>query len=421
MRQPSFLPLVLLLSLAAAGRAAAIDSPLLTLDENPNTSPPGETPTNYPTGDWFGLRSQLDSHGITIAGLAQIDTTKVLRGGVDTDDTPVRDLLQINLTLDTDKAFHLPGGRFFLDFQSHDGPNPSPHTTGDVQGLDSIDGPHFLQIDQLWYQQTLATFRLKLGKIDANADFSVIDHGIEFLNSAATYSPTMFPMVTTPDPAPGGEFFYQPADLFYLGVGAYYSNREQRVLDFIGHPQFAERANGGSFLIAEAGSRWNLPFNHQQLPGHAGIGGWYHTGEYPRISDPAQQRHGSGGTYLFADQSLYTRDAADGHPAQDLGLFTDAGWSDPQTNEIDEQLGGGLAATGFIPSRPNDILGLMVSWAHLPAQPDISHRDETVTELFYKLQLFKWFSLKPDFQYIRTPSGRYPDAAVITLRAELDF
>jgi carbohydrate-selective porin OprB len=412
----------LALLLAATLRAASIDSPRLTLDQTSNTSPPVETPS-YATGDWFGLRPALDHRGLTLAGLVELDTTKVLRGGIDTDHTPVRYLFDLNLALDTDQAFHWPGGKLFFDLQTHDGPNPSPHTVGDVQGFDSIDGAHFIQISQLWYQQTFANTPLhaKAGKIDANADFSVIDHGTEFLNTAAAYSPTMFPMVTYPDPAPGAELFFQPTDLFYAGIGAFYSNRSDGFLNLVGHPQSVERAAGGTFLLTEIGSRWKIPFSHTDLPGHAGVGGWYHTGEYPRIRNPNEFVHGSGGTYLFLDQTLWTQDAADHHPTPNLGFFFDAGYADPRTNQMDEQLGGGFAATGFIPGRPNDILGALASWSHLPAQPFIYQREELVIEAFYRLQLLRCFSLKPDFQYIISPSGRYPDAAVITLRAQLDF
>ncbi len=411
-----------LLALAASARGGDIQSRVLSLDDNPNTSPPAETPS-YASGNWLGVRPALDKKGITIAGLVDLDTTKVLRGGADTDRTAIRYLLDLNVTLDMEKFLGWRGGTLFFDFQSHDGPNASPGIAGDVQGFDNMDAPHFVQIYQLWYQQKLAgdAIRVKAGKINSNADFSVVDHGSEFLSSAAAYSPTIFTMITFPDPAPGADMFFQPNDWLYAGVGAFYSNRGQRFLDLTGHPQFVERTNGGTLVIAEIGSRWKLPFHGQSLPGHAGVGGWFHTGEFPRISNPAVRAHGSGGPYVFADQSLWTRNAAKDHVAQDIGVFFIGGYADARTSPIDQQLCGGVAATGFIPSRPNDVIGSLVSWAHLPSQPLLNHHEEIEFEAFYKAQIFPWFSLKPDFQYIVNPSGRFSDAAVFTVRAEVDF
>ncbi len=219
--------ILLIPALSATACAADIPTPSLTLDETTNTSPPAQTQPNA-TGDWLGIRPALEKTGLTIGGLLELDTTHVVRGGVDSDSTLARCLFDLNLTLDTDAAFHWPGGTLFFDFQSHDGSNASAETVGDIQGFDNLDAAHFVQIYQLWYQQKFAgdMFRVKAGKIDANADFSVIEHGKEFLHSAATYSTTIFPIVTYPDPAPGADFFFKPADAFYAGIGAFYSNRK---------------------------------------------------------------------------------------------------------------------------------------------------------------------------------------------------
>ena len=360
--------------------------------------------------------------GLAVGGFVQLDMTKVLHGGVDTNSLPLRYLLDLNVTLDTKPTLGWDGGTVFFDFQSHDGENASQTAVGDIQGFDNLDAGHFVQIYQLWYQQLFADgkFRVKAGKMDANVDFSAIDHAKEFLQATAAYSPTIFPMVTYPDPAPGAEFFFQPADVFYVGVGAYYSNSHQTFLDLAGQPENIERTAGGTFMIAEAGSRWKLAFNGQSLAGHAGFGGWYHTGDFPRVINPSESVHGSGGTYVFFDQSLWTDNNGPDH-APRSGVFMNAGEADARTNPLDEQAGGGFAASGFIPGRSPDVVGVFASWAHLPAQPLIVDRAETAVEIFYRFQPVPWFALKPDIQYIASPGGRFPDVTVFTLRAEVDF
>ncbi|MGN6367989.1 MAG: carbohydrate porin [Phycisphaerae bacterium] len=420
-----------LLSLALLPAAALAQIPTLTIqDDTSPTSPPAQpaSSANYPTGNWWGLRDSLANNGFSVGGLLQLDVSKTLSGGLDTNRTPTRYLLDLNVTYDASKF--LPDASFFLDFQSHDGPNASAATVGDIQGFDNLDSPHFVQIAQLWYQQLLfqKQFLIKAGKIDANADFSVIEHGKEFLNSAAAYADCNFPMVTYPDPAPGAEFFFSPTmpdnsrHNPYAAFAAFYSNGHQTFLDFVGHPQTVELISGGTYMIAEAGDRWTLHAHGQDLPGHAAIGGWYHTGEFNRLTNPAEQIHGAAGAYAFLDQSLYSSPASDNHPAKDLGIFLSAGLADPRSIPIQQNLAAGIAATGFIPSRPHDSLGLFAADAHLSEfQSHTPHHHELALELFYKLQLTPFFSLKPDLQYILSPAGQSPDATVLTLRAELDF
>jgi porin len=46
---------------------------------------------------------------------------------------------------------------------------------------------------------------------------------------------------------------------------------------------------------------------------------------------------------------------------------------------------------------------------------------ETAIEMFYKLQLTPFFSIKPDLQYIVNPGGDLPNAFVAGLRMEVAF
>lgn len=79
---------------------------------------------------------------------------------------------------------------------------------------------------------------------------------------------------------------------------------------------------------------------------------------------------------------------------------------------------------GLIPERDADIIGLMASWAGLSDELGAGLTDdaELAVELFYKLQLGEYVSIKPDIQYIANPGGAgLDDAWVVTVRAELVF
>lgn len=179
MNIPLFVPTVRLAAgtlcwaaIVLARPARAVDSPATSVAEPPPSAAP-----QYPlTGDWFGARTTLADHGITAGGNILLDASRNLAGGIRQDES-FRYLLDINATLDTRQAFNFHGGTLFIDFQNHEGPNATDDLAGDAQGFDNQDAPHFTQIYQLWYQQLFAgdTLRLKLGKIDANNDFSHIE------------------------------------------------------------------------------------------------------------------------------------------------------------------------------------------------------------------------------------------------------
>jgi porin len=422
------LSLARVLTLAELSPAPAVTAPTTAtgVPTPPEAASNEDAPDYGLTGNWAGLRDQWAQHHLYLGGHADLEISKVLRGGLDTRAWPTSYLLDINLTADIGKEFG-HGGILYLDFQSHDQSPSAGTTVGDIQGFDTIGAPRFVQIAQLWYKQTIAgTWRIKVGKIDMNADaaapgddasdgFSLIPHGLEFLNTATEYSPSIFAATSYPSFGPGAEIF--AGKDAYLGAGTFYSNFHQTFLNIAGHPETVQASAGGMFSIVEAGTRWASVGDSDQRPGHAAFGAWYHSGVFPR-NDGGTNR-GAGGGYAFLDQSFF-REGQEGKNLRDIGGFFSAAISDRDTSPMDENLALGLTATGFVPSRPDDCCGICASWVHLPS-PGFNHPYELATEIFYKIQLTPWASLKPDFQYIVSPGGVQRDAAVVTIRAEIEF
>jgi porin len=130
---------------------------------------------------------------------------------------------------------------------------------------------------------------------------------------------------------------------------------------------------------------------------------------------------GSGGVYGLLDQTLWQDQGVAGH-TREIGAFVLGGWSDPETNLVCGQLGGGISGTGLIPGRPRDVIGVGVTWGRLGEDEEPrAHSSETALDCFYKVCFRHGVSLKPDWQYIVHPSGVYPDAVVVTLRLGVDF
>ncbi len=170
--------------------------PAATTEQSQETSDFGDKAL----GDWWGSRQRLEDAGVSFNGNIVLEGFGNFRGGIDTAHQIGAATVDLNLTLDTDKLVHLPGGECYIDLEDHAGRNPSRDLTGDLQIFDKQNTSPYLQIFELWYQQKLfgGKFRLKIGKVDANTEFGVVDNGLMFLSSSAQVSPTNFVLPTTP-------------------------------------------------------------------------------------------------------------------------------------------------------------------------------------------------------------------------------
>jgi porin len=408
----------IVLSAAAAGWSGAARgeqaTPTLSLDIA-TTEPAEATPPFGFTGPWNGGREDLMKRGFEFGGYLAVDVSKNLRGGLDTEATPVRYLLDLHVALDGEKLVGVPGATFLVDFQSHDGPNAIENLTGELQGFDNMDARSFVQIYQLWWEQEWGgeALRTKVGKMDGATEFSVMPHSVEFLNSTMPWSVSMFTFPTYPDAAPGSLVCWKPAEWFFVQGGVFYSNASETFLDLAGHPQACRTAAGGIFLIGETGLQWKLG---EEMPGKFAVGSWRHTGEFA-AQDGGANIGGASGAYFSADQTLWHKE---GDGLRDAGIFLEGGMAQGDVSPISQQLGGGLTLTGLVPGRAEDVMGFGAAWAK-PGDQGARFGFEMAWEWFYKVQITSWASTKWDVQYVRHPGAAYGDALVTTLRVQIDF
>ena len=372
------------------------------------------------TGDRGGVRDQLEKKGITF-GLSWIgETFRNFEGGKDTADTVVASTADLNFALDTGKAFNWPGGKFYVDLEDHAGQNPSDVLTGDLQLFDKLNSPPCFQVFELYCQQKLFgdTLRLKVGKVDANTEFSVIDNGLDFIDSSAQVSPTVLAFPTTPVPLPGANVFFTPIDCFFASFGAYLANQTDRFLDFSGSPSNFQPTRNGMFFIGETGLKWaHSPV--LQYDGNLKLGFWGHTGTFDRFDGGTQK--GAEGFYAILDQTLWKPAGAKNDDPRGVRTFLEFGGTDPAVSTIYRHVGGGVAWKGFLPERPDDSIGFSPECAFLSHQAGLPHPYELIMEAFYKMKLTGWAALQPDVQYISHPGGVYSDALVGTLQLSVQF
>lgn len=408
---------VLAAQAAAAGRQPAKPSQLKSL--SPDSSPTRSLFEDKATGDWGGERRRLEQAGIAINASLVLEGFKNFRGGLHTDSVVGASTFDLNVSLDTERCFGWQGGKFYADLEDHAGANPSTALVGDLQVFDKMNSAPYLQIFELWYQQKLfdGKLRLKVGKVDANTEFSVIDNGLDFLNSSAQTSPTLFLLPTTPDPMPSINLFFTPDQFYYVGFGAYYSNRSVGFGNLVGTPQDAQLSDYGAFLIGETGLQWQSgPIFKRN--GNLKLGGWGHTGTFTRFDGSSQQ--GVYGWYAIFDQTLW-QPAAATQDGRGLRAFLEYGRTQSSVNPIDWHAGGGLVWQGPFCARRKDVAGVGTQYAHISSRAGLPKSYELAMEAFYLAKLTGWLQIQPDLQYIINPGGQYPNAFVGTLRMQVDF
>ncbi len=414
-----FTTLLMMASGVRADPSCRQDGTVSHLDLSPQSRQPGPGFADKATGDWWGERQRLRQAGVTIEASLVLEGFKNFRGGLRTTTLVGASTFDLSLALDTEKLLNWKGGKFYVDLEDHAGRNPSQVLVGDLQIFDKLNSASYLQCFELWYEQKLfdSRLRLKIGKVDANTEFSVIDNGLVFINSSTQVSPTVFVFPTTPDPMPSINVFYTPSRSFYASFGSYYANQSVGFGNLVGSPQSVQVSKSGAFLIGETGLKWqHAPLF--QSPGNLKLGAWGHTGTFPRLDGSEQQ--GTYGYYVILDQTLWQ---PPGQPLDGRGVrtFLIYGRTQQTITPINQHIGGGVTWTGLLSARPNDIVGFSPQYAHLSPQAGLSHSYELAMEVFYKLPITRWAKLMADLQYIINPGGQYPNALVGTLRMKLNF
>ncbi|MDA1165268.1 MAG: carbohydrate porin, partial [Planctomycetota bacterium] len=374
------------------------------------------------TGDWSGLRPALGERGFNLESSLTVDVSRNFRGGLNSSRTIARQLFDVNATVFTEPLGGWEGGTFFVDYQYQSGPFGGI-LTGDFQGFANNGTDGISQIAQLWFEQLFLdeTWRVRLGKVDANSQFAFVEHGGEFLNSSMGFSPTIFVFPSYPDPASSVTVFWTPTDEFYAGAGIFDGDANRGVRTGLHGPLRLVTASTSVFVVGESGLRWGT--EPTELQGRLGLGFWHHTGVFDRF-DGAHQA-GTSGFYGIFDQQLVWEIPEDPEDNQGLAMFLQIGTADKSVSDVDLHLGAGLVWHGLIPMRDFDGLGLGFSYVRFSSEPgtNFSTNGELATELFYKMQWVPWCYTTFDLQHIHDSGGdaSLSDALVGTIRAGFLF
>lgn len=373
-------------------------------------------------GDIGGVRTALEQWGLTLAGSYTLDLVGAWSGGRDQRGTSAR-LLDINATLDFEKAFNIKGGSAFVDVQVSGGNSPS-RRIGDFQGTSNIESEESLAyVTELWYQQWLFenVLRIKAGKIDGCKEFDFTDAGSEFLNAGAGLDTTNALLPCFPDPAAGIVAFVYPTEKWYIGFGFFDGAGSDGVLTGGRGPatMFSDELADGHFYAGETGVTFDLGFV-KDLRIAAGV--WHHDDDFAKFNGGTSDS--TTGFYVLSEGVLWRKSPDDPEDARGLSGFVRYGHADDRVSESGNHLGGGLRLSGTFDCRGDDSCGVFCGWADMSDEAGAEFEsDETVIEIYYRVSITPFVHVVPDLQFVFDPSGSetVSDTVVGSVRVSIDF
>jgi porin len=381
------------------------------------------------TGDWGGIRTNLEAKGLSIAGTLLTDIGGPFDGGI-TNRVSSRRWFSANATLDLAKLTNdaWKGGKAFIDYQHYAG--RLVNDVGDLQSYDSIaTDRHRDQIAELWFEQRLfkELLRVKFGKVDANREFNALTSASSFIHSSGAYNTNILGFPTYPDPALGVVAFIYPTPWLYAGFGFFDGATRDgfRTGSRAGFDTFFDNdKSDGNFYIGELGFTWpevgGLGKGLRAGKGKVAGGVWHHTDDFAMFSGGLQD--GATGGYLIGEQQLYRPWYVQPETDGGLWLLARANFAPDDVAAIKTQVSAGLTFRGPFESRLRDEVGFLWNWADTSRDSGLTD-DEHAFEIFYKLQLTGSVYIQPDFQYITGPGGdsSRDDAFVGVLRIGVNF
>ncbi len=396
-------------------------------------SPIGE-PTSFwtrprLTGDWGGLRSQLEDSGLSFSLNYNVYYGNNMHGGQGTGQRGSGSYDFI-IDVDLEKMGLIPGGRLFAFAQGWQGDDRNINGLTGALGdpIDDADGTKVIYVDQLWYEQKFLDEKLALrfGRLDQQ---TIIDRNAyaqgedcQFFNAFLDNNNAIIPLAI----GTGATLFIKPTDWLGFVVGA--ADGDAQIFRTGLDTAFHDGADFFGYFQTDL----HLTFHSSQGPlrGTYRFGFVYDPGVLTEVrtdSNGKETQHqdtGDWGVYLSFDQQLYRESRKDD---QGLGIFARLGHRDGDYNRINEYWSGGLQYKGLVTNRPKDVVGFgyysVHSSAHYRRNVDSMFLRENGFELYYRIQVTPWLTITPDVQYIARPGGdrATDDAFVMGLRARATF
>jgi porin len=388
---------------------------------------------NTLTGDWGGLRPALGIRGVEVGLDYTGDLMGVVAGGLKRR-TSYSVLVEPRLTVDLDKLVGWTGGRLYARAIGTYGGDPAENTgsLAAPSNLASIDSFRLFEgwLEQRWFDDVLS---VTFGLYAVDTEFDVKETAGVFLNGAfgtglelsesGLNGPCIFPVSCL-----GLRVRVQPVPEVYVQAAA---------LDGVAgdptHPRGTHvrvREDDGVLVIVEAGYQRGAETGRFV---RAALGGWIYTTTFDDVLDvdgngEPRRRRGAWGLYALAESELFRETE---QPTQGLSAFLRVGVADEDVNPLRYSVTAGLAYTGLVPDRDEDVAAVGVAAGIAGDKFKRAQRfagtpvngAEVTLEATYRIELLPWIALQLDAQYIVNPGlvRGVRDAFVLGFRHTVRF
>jgi porin len=413
--------------------------------------------SKYMTGDWGGLRSELESKGYTISAEYVGEVGSNVKGGYNNDKTArYADQFAFGLDMDLQKIFGWHDAEFKLAVTERSGRNISNDRIGDprvgtISSSQEVWGRgQTWRLTQMWYKQKFfdGALDIKLGRFGEGEDFNSFPCDFQNLtlcgSQVGNYVNTWY---NWPISQWAARVKYNITPELYAQVGIYMQDADN--LDK--HNGFTLATSGSQGNVVPVELVWSPMVN--KLPGEYRIGYYRST---PNANDLYEAQNGQpqavvGGNFkehddkhgwwVVAQQQLTS---VGGDTSRGLSIFGNLTVHDKATNFVDNYQQIGLVFKGPFDARPKDDIGVGVARIHVNDDATdnarlrnqlsgISDYDnpgfvpvqktEYNSEIYYGVHVTDWLTVRPNLQFVKHPGGvdQVDDAIVAGIKIQSKF
>jgi len=430
---------------APAADAAAADAP----------KPTGFWERDRLTGDWGGVRDELEDAGLKLGATEISDGLANLSGGKATGAT-YQGETELDLDLDLEKLADWTGAKVHISGVTVHGRSVTTNYSNALYTASSIDADRGSRLLDLYLDQDFADglASLRIGQAGADEEFMISKVATPFLNGVFGYPG----LPTLDQPSGGPEYPFAtpmarlkltPSDQWTVLIAAFngdpvgggFSPKDPAPLDPSGT---SFRTDGGVLGFVEAQYAVNQDKDAEGLPATYKLGIWAQSSRFPNqhVDPTVEKLNGDFSVYAIADQMLWRRaDSKD----EGISVFARIMGAPDDRNLVSLYADTGVAFKGPFEDRGDDIAGFAIGYSKISdstrvydqtlqqTTPGRPIRDyEIDLEATYQYTVTPWWQLQPDMQYVVHPGGniaaseRFPhgavnDAVVAGLRTTITF
>jgi porin len=446
--------LVIALASHAAGQSATVAAPPADLSTTAEDTGSGTQPPTAPagfaravrdwlhgetlTGDWLGWRQRLVNAGVTPTITYTAAILGNPAGGINHKVRYFHDIFA-GLVFDLDRLVAIPGAQLQVSMSSRAGNSLSDEDIGNVFDVAQVCCQPHTRLVTLAWQQSLFDDRLnvRVGRMSVGDDFAASPLYLPFVTSGIDANPGAIainvPFSEYPDASLGLRVRARPRPEVKLQLGLYDGDPDGTRT---GGEDFDLSFDDGVLVAAEAEYELRWGEGPAALPGHYGIGGYYHSGTFLRFAQQFDSNsmtgleHGNGGIYAMADQQLLYF----GPPEAGRGVtpfVAVVGAPATEINPFPFFFDAGVVVQGPFDARPDDALLFGIVYGSFSSALRQAQRAagvalqdfEMVFEWSYAIQVTPWFEFEPNVQYVVRPGGTgdIPNAVVVGAQIELEL